>query len=338
MTGLALFVAVFLACAVEAVEATTIVLAAGTARNWKSALMGTAAALGLLSLIIAIFGPSISSLPISSLRIFVGTLLLVFGLQWIRKAILRSSGFKALHDEDQIFQDEISQAQKAKTQSKFGVSDWYAFTLSFKGVLLEGLEVAFIVLTFGSIQKDVGLASIAALTAVVIVVLAGAALRKPLARVPENTMKYIVGIMLTAFGIFWGAEGAGARWPGNDLSILGIIVFLLALSSGLIFWLKKVKSAGASHSQSKPDFDEADAVAVIEERGFVKSVKAFGYFWYDFLIGDDLIGTMMIILGLEATNMAFHSGANSWYILPIVVALTLLRNLWVIAKPSTQKS
>ena len=338
MTGFALFIAVFLACAVEAVEATTIVLAAGISRDWKSALLGTASALGLLGAIIALFGPAISGLPINSLRIFVGTLLLVFGLQWIRKAILRSSGFKALHDEDQIFQDELIESKKAQNQSKFGVSDWYAFTLSFKGVLLEGLEVAFIVLTFGSIQKDIGLASIAAMTAVLIVVLAGAALRKPLARVPENTMKYIVGIMLTAFGIFWGAEGAGAQWPGNDLSILGLIAYMVAISFGLIAWLRARKRSLPFSVNVTPDFDEADSVAVLQERGWAKSIKAFGYFWYDFLIGDDLTGTLMVILALEATNLAFHSGVNAWYVLPLVVALALLRNLWVTTSSKSIKA
>ena len=154
MTGLALFISVFLACAVEAVEATTIVLAAGTARDWKSSLMGTGSALGVLAIVIGAFGPSISHLPINSLRLFVGGLLLVFGLQWVRKAILRASGYKALHDEDAIFQEEIAAAKIANEGKKFGVHDWYSFTLSFKGVLLEGLEVAFIVLTFGTSVID----------------------------------------------------------------------------------------------------------------------------------------------------------------------------------------
>jgi uncharacterized membrane protein len=335
MTGFALFFAVFLACAVEAVEATTIVLAAGITRGWKSALLGTGAALGLLGAIIAIFGPAISGLPINSLRIFVGTLLLVFGLQWIRKAILRSSGFKDLHNEDQIYKDEVATAALAQSQSRFGVTDWYAFTLSFKGVLLEGLEVAFIVLTFGSIQRDIGLASIAALSAVIIVVIAGAILRHPLSRVPENTMKFAVGIALTAFGIFWGAEGAGAQWPGKDLSILGLILFLVALSYGLIAWLRARKARLQMPATVAPDFDEADSVALLQERGLVTSLKAFGYFWYDFLIGDDLVGTLMIILALEGTNLAFHSGANTWYVLPLVVASALFRNLWVATKPQS---
>ncbi|CAB4542419.1 unannotated protein [freshwater metagenome] len=329
MTGFALFLAVFLACAVEAVEATTIVLAAGISRDWKSALLGTASALGLLGAIIAIFGPAISSLPINSLRIFVGTLLLVFGLQWIRKAILRSSGFKELHDEDQIFKEEVAAAKSVQSQNRLGEADWYAFTLSFKGVLLEGLEVAFIVLTFGSVQNDIGLASIAALSAVAIVIIAGALLRTPLSRVPENSMKFTVGIMLTAFGIFWGAEGAGAQWPGDDLSILGIIAFLVALSYGFITWLRSRKATLAIPAKAAPDFDEADSVAVLQERGWISSLKAFGYFWYDFLIGDDLTGTLMIVIALEGTNLAFHSGANAWYVLPVVVALTLFRNLWV---------
>ena len=327
MTGLALFLTVFLACAVEAVEATTIVLAAATARNAKSAVQGTLAALGLLAIIVLIFGPTLISLPINSLRLFVGTLLLLFGMQWMRKAILRSSGFKALHDEDAIYKDEIAQASQASRESKFAISDWYAFTLSFKGVLLEGLEVVFIVLTFGSIQKDVGLASLAALAAVVIVVLAGAALRKPLARVPENTMKFVVGIMLTSFGIYWGAEGAGALWPGNDLSILGIIAFLLILSYALIYWLKNVHALVGESQKLHADFDEADGEAVLTERGTLKALKAFGYFWYDFLIGDDLIGTAIVIVAIESTNLAFHSGKNCWWILPLAVALALIRNL-----------
>ena len=163
MHGLALFISVFLASAVEIVEATTIVLAAGTARDWKSALLGTASGFGVLTVIIVALGPSISNLPINGLRLVVGTLLLVFGLQWIRKAILRASGYKALHDEDKIFAEELAAARKAKEGKRFGVADWYAFTLSFKGVLLEGLEVAFIVLTFGSIQHQIPLASFAAL-------------------------------------------------------------------------------------------------------------------------------------------------------------------------------
>ena len=232
-TGAALFIAVFLACVVEAVEATTIVLAAGTARDWRSATSGMAAALAVLAIVVAVLGPAVSEVPLRGLRLFVGALLLVFGLQWLRKAILRASGHKALHDERKIFAEQLATATAKPRRSAALVPDWYGFTLSFKGVLLEGLEVVFIVLTFGANQHDVGLAAVAAACAVVLVAAAGVAIRSPLQRVPENTMKFVVGIMLTAFGTFWGVEGAGAHWPGSDAALLALIpaiaVFALAL-------------------------------------------------------------------------------------------------------------
>lgn len=223
VTAGALFVAVFLACAVEAVEATTIVLAAGTARDWRSALTGLVAGLALLAVIIAALGPAVTQIPLRGLRVAVGGLLLVFGLQWLRKAILRASGHKALHDEEELYRKELEAAEEAPIQRRGSVPDWYAFTLSFKGVVLEGLEVVFIALTFGSNQHDIPLAAIAALSAVVVVAGAGVAVRAPLARVPENTMKFVVGVMLTSFGTFWGAEGAGAHWPGNDAALLVLV-------------------------------------------------------------------------------------------------------------------
>ncbi|HET9731662.1 MAG TPA: hypothetical protein VFP54_03205 [Acidimicrobiales bacterium] len=237
MNGTALFVAVFLACAVEAVEATTIVLAAGTARDWRSTLLGLGSALLVLAVIVAAVGPALSHAPLRGLRLVVGGLLLVFGLQWLRKAVLRASGYKALHDEDAIFRRELAAARAASTRSVGLVGDWYAFTLSFKGVLLEGLEVAFIAVTFGSNQHDVGLAAVAAVAAVVVVGAAGVAVRAPLARVPENTLKFFVGVMLTAFGTFWGVEGAGGRWPGSDAALLVLVPFYavgaLALAAAL---------------------------------------------------------------------------------------------------------
>jgi uncharacterized membrane protein len=228
-----LFLAVFLACVVEAVEATTIVLAAGTSRDWRSATTGIAAALGLLAVIVAVLGPAVSRIPLHGLRLAVGALLLIFGLQWLRKAILRASGHKALHDEEKLYAEHLAAlAGQEHRQARF-VPDWFGFTLAFKGVLLEGLEVVFIVLTFGSNQHDVGLAAIAAVCAVVVVAGVGVAVRAPLARVPENSMKFVVGIMLTAFGTFWGVEGAGAHWPGSDGALLVLIpaiaVFALAL-------------------------------------------------------------------------------------------------------------
>jgi uncharacterized membrane protein len=235
----ALFVAVFLACAVEAVEATTIVLAAGTARDWRSALSGVGGGLLTLAVIVAALGPALTLVPLRGLRLVVGGLLLVFGLQWLRKAVLRASGHKALHDEDEIFRTELAAAQAAPRESRWAVSDWYAFTLSFKGVLLEGLEVAFIALTFGSNQHDIPLAAAAAVAAVLVVTAAGAAIRAPLARVPENTLKFIVGVMLTSFGAFWGAEGAGATWPGSDAALLALIPAVAAFSLGLVAILRQ---------------------------------------------------------------------------------------------------
>jgi len=234
MSGSALFLAVFLACTVEAVEALTILLAAGTARDWRSALTGLGAGLVVLAGLVAALGPAVTAIPLDTLRLFVGGLLLVFGLQWLRKAILRASGNKAKHDEASIYRTELTAARDAPVERRPLVGDWYAFTLSFKGVVLEGLEVVFIALTFGSNQHDVPLAALAAGTAVAVVALAGVAVRAPLAKVPENSMKFAVGIMLTAFGTFWGAEGAGVRWPGSDSALLvlvpAIAVFALALT------------------------------------------------------------------------------------------------------------
>jgi uncharacterized membrane protein len=245
----ALFIAVFLACVVEAVEATTIVLAAGTARGWRSATTGMAGALAVLAVIVAALGPAVSDVPLRGLRVVVGALLLVFGLQWLRKAILRASGHKARHDEGKIFAEQLAAAAGQPRRRAGLVPDWYGFTLSFKGVLLEGLEVVFIVLTFGSNARNVGLAAIAAGGAVILVAAAGLAIRTPLQRVPENTMKFVVGIMLTAFGTFWGAEGAGAHWPGSDAALLVLIpaiaVFALALV-GLLRGNRQAVLAGRS--------------------------------------------------------------------------------------------
>ncbi len=242
----ALFAAVFLACAVEAVEATTIVLAAGTARHWRSALIGVGAGLAVLAVVVSALGPAISVIPLHWLRLVVGGLLLVFGLQWLRKAILRASGHKALHDEAQIYLDQVAAARGATAERRGPVRDWYAFTLSFKGVVLEGLEVAFIALTFGSNAGNVPLAAVAALAAVVVVATAGFAVRAPLARVPENTLKFVVGVMLTSFGLFWGAEGAGAHWPASDASLLWLAPAVLAYALVLVAVLRRLRGVAVT--------------------------------------------------------------------------------------------
>ena len=251
--GSALFIAVFLACAVEAVEATTIVLAAGTARDWRSAGTGSVAALLVLAVVVAALGPAVSHIPLTALRVVVGALLLVFGLQWLRKAILRASGHKALHDEQKLYAEHLAEAKGQQARRTFLAPDWYGFTLAFKGVLLEGLEVVFIVLTFGANAKDVGLAAIAAGCATAVVVAVGFAVRAPLARVPENTMKFVVGIMLTSFGVFWGGEGAGAHWPGSDAALLVIIPAVALLGVGLTALLRRSgEDGGAAARLARP--------------------------------------------------------------------------------------
>ena len=330
----ALFLSVFLACAVEAVEAVTIILAAGTSRDWRSSFQGVISGLFVLAGLIVILGPSIDKLPKSTLRLTVGGLLLVFGMQWLRKAILRASGFKALHDEEKIFNDEVAQAQKQAKVSRFVVSDWYAFTLSFKGVLLEGLEVVFIVVTFGIIQKGsnpqaFSLAVWAAAIAVLIVSIAGFAIHKPLSRVPENTMKFVVGTLLTSFGIFWGAEGAGANWPHADLSLLVIIPFVLLISFGIIEFLKKRKAQNYPvRKLNLPTFSEPskDAPAL------VRWVGGFLFFWYDFIIGDDWRVAAGVVLGFFATH-AF--GSTGWWLMPAVVAFMLVYTLHEATRPET---
>jgi uncharacterized membrane protein len=239
MSSGALFVAVFLACLVEAVEALTIVLAVGTSRGWRSALAGVVAAVAMLCATVAVLGPALTVIPLQGMRLVIGGLLLVFGLQWLRKAVLRASGLKALHDEDAAFAAEFQAAEAAPRSGRGIIPDWYSFTLAFKGVLLEGLEVAFIALTFGTNQHDVPLAAVAALAAIALVATLGAAIRTPLTRVPENTMKFVVGVMLTAFGIFWGAEGAGAHWPGADLALLVLVPAVGLYALGLVALLRR---------------------------------------------------------------------------------------------------
>ncbi len=238
MSNLFLFFSSFLASAVEMVEALTIVLAAGLTRGWRSSLVGVAAGLAVLSVIVAVLGPALTVIPIDALRLVVGALLLTFGLQWLRKAILRASGYKAIHDEAAIFERQRAAALNTGTELRAGL-DWYAFTLCFKGVLLEGLEVAFIVVTFGASAGNIWLATFGAVAALVIVLTAGVAVHAPLSRVPENTLKFAVGLMLCTFGTFWSTEGAGADWPGSDGAILGILALYALASLALVRVLER---------------------------------------------------------------------------------------------------
>jgi uncharacterized membrane protein len=216
-----LVLSTFLASSVEMVEALTIVLAVGVTRGWRPVVVGTAGAFVALGALVAVLGPAVDRIPLNSLRLVVGGLLLVFGLQWLRKAILRAGGLKALHDEDAIYAEELQRLRAAGGGR--GPTDWYGVTVAFKGVFLEGLEVVFIVVTFGAAQGRVGAAALAAVAALVVVAGVGLVVHRPLTRVPENTLKFIVGVMLTSFGLFWSAEGAGAHWPGNDVFILALV-------------------------------------------------------------------------------------------------------------------
>jgi uncharacterized membrane protein len=240
-TDILLFVTTFFASAVEAVEALTIVLAVGVVRGWRSTLIGVGAATIVLAVIVAVLGPALRLIPIETLRFVVGALLLAFGLQWLRKAVLRAGGYKPMHDEAAAFQRERREAGAA-SRGTAGM-DWYSFTATFKGVFLEGLEVIFIVITFGSTQGRLGLAAAAAAAAVVVVVVVGVVVRGPLERVPENSLKFGVGVLLTSFGIFWGGEGVGVQWPWSDLAILAIVGFVGLVSFLLTGRLRRKRLA-----------------------------------------------------------------------------------------------
>ena len=228
--------AAFLASVVEIVEAFTIVLAVATIRGWRPALLGTGAGLALLAVIVLALGPVLDRIPMQVLQLVIGVLLLLFGLRWLRKAILRSASIIALHDEELVFKAETAELQ-AEAQKKHAHLDWLAGLAAFKAVVLEGLEVVFIVIAVGAGRDLLWPASLGALAACVLVLAVGAIVHKPLSRVPENTLKFGVGVMLSAFGVFWTGEGLGVAWPGDDLAILGFaLVFLLlglALSSRL---------------------------------------------------------------------------------------------------------
>jgi uncharacterized membrane protein len=234
----ALVLATFLASGVETVEALTIVLAVGVTRGWRSTTLGIAAALATLTVLVAAVGPGLVAIPINVLRLVVGGLLLIFGLQWLRKAILRASGLKDIHDEVAIFAREAAEA-RARPPVEPRAFDAYAFTLAFKGVFLEGLEVAFIVLTFGATQGNIPLAALGAAAAVLVVTAIGIAARAPLAKVPENTLKFGVGILLTSFGMFWGTEGAGVSWPGNDAALPVIVAITAVTAVGSTIFLRR---------------------------------------------------------------------------------------------------
>ena len=227
----------FAASFVEAVEALTIVLAVGLARGWRPALTGAGAALAALAVIVVSLGPLLGAVPLHALQFVVGVLLLLFGLRWLRKAILRAVGVIALHDEDAAFAREtrgLTEAQQRRSRE----FDWIAGVTAFKAVLVEGIEVVFIVIAVGAARGLLVFASAGALAACVAVAAVGAAIHRPLARVPENALKFAVGVMLSAFGLFWTGESLGVGWPGGDAAILAFIALFLAVALALVALLK----------------------------------------------------------------------------------------------------
>jgi uncharacterized membrane protein len=243
--------AAFLASAVEFVEAFTIVLVVGVTVNWRSALLGALAAAATLALLVATLGTALVQwVPLDVLRTVIGTLLLLFGLKWLKNAIMRYAGLKARHDEQAIYEETRAELRaRGEVDASSSRFDLFGFLLSYKSVLLEGLEVAFIVITFGlsaatsSVSRSSGIASAAlgALAAGLLVILVGALVRVPLANVPENTLKFVVGIMLTTFGTFWLGEGFGVEWPLSDAFLLILVAIYLGASFLLVVWLKQVR-------------------------------------------------------------------------------------------------
>jgi uncharacterized membrane protein len=227
--------AAFFASLVEVVEAFTIVLAAGTLRGWRAAIAGTVAGLAVLALIVVALGPLLDQVPIHLLQLVIGVLLLLFGMGWLRKAVLRAAGVIALHNETAAFTAETTNLSDATMPRHSGI-DWLGGVMAFKAVMLEGLEVVFIVIAVGAGRGLVLPASLGALAACVVVLAVGALVRRPLARVPENALKFVVGVILCAFGVFWTGEGLGIPWPGADLMILffGVVFLFVGLGAAAV--------------------------------------------------------------------------------------------------------
>jgi uncharacterized membrane protein len=219
----------FLSSLVEAVEALTIVLAVASVRGWRPATIGALAGFALLVLIVLALGPLLGRFPLHALQLVIGVLLLLFGMRWLRKAILRAAGVIALHDEAIAFATETEELRDQARQQEARL-DWLAGLASFKAVVLEGLEVVFIVIAVGAGRGLLGPASLGALAACLVVIAVGFVIHRPLERVPENTLKFAVGVMLSAFGVFWTGEGLGVPWPGADLAILGFAALFLMVS------------------------------------------------------------------------------------------------------------
>ena len=218
----------FLASSVECVEALTIVLAVGSVRGWRPALFGAGLAVALLAALVAVFGAELQLLPLASLQTVIGILLLLFGMRWLRKAVLRAGGVIALRDEMANYESETETLRGAPREARKW--DPLGIATSFKAVSLEGVEVVFIVIAIGAVGGALVPATVGALAAAALVAAVGLVVHRPLARVPENMLKFAVGVMLSSFGTFWIGEGYGVQWPGGDLSVLGLVAGFLAVA------------------------------------------------------------------------------------------------------------
>ncbi|TXR50018.1 COG4280 domain-containing protein [Phyllobacterium endophyticum] len=232
--------AAFLGSFVEVVEAFTIILAVGVSRSWRPAFIGTGLALAVLAVLILTLGPLLGMIPVELMQFIIGTLLILFGMRWLRKAILRAAGIIALHDESEAFARETDQLKRQAAERR---ADFIAGTAAFKAVLLEGIEVVFIVIAVGAGRGMLGYAALGAALACALVLVVGFVVHKPLAQVPENTLKFVVGLLLTSFGVFWVGEGLGAHWPGADLSLIAILAVLGVFSFAAVRALRNHRGA-----------------------------------------------------------------------------------------------
>ncbi|MDA8271984.1 MAG: hypothetical protein M0Z39_11415 [Actinomycetota bacterium] len=330
-----LAVAVFVASTVEMIEALTVVLAVGTTRGWRSSLEGVLAALVVLAAIVVAFGPAlVKYVPINLLRSVVGGVLLIYGLQWLRKAVLRAGGLKEKRNEDLVFETTVA---KLRAGSRSPDRDIQGFVISFKGVFIEGLEVIIIVLTLGSSAHDLGLAVLSALSAAVVVTAVGLIVARQLSGVPENTMKLIVGLMLISFGTFWGGEGMGLKWPGSDLMIPLLVLAYGAVTYLLVKFLaasRLARAAGRLEAHSEADEEPAEQslaggeVITLQHRKALPLwlVEGFLRFWWELLVGDTpelFIGTVAIF-GVAELLLDFKAPSLVLVLVgPILVVLLL---------------
>ena len=313
-----IFLTTFLASAIEAIEMVTIVLGVGMARGWPATLGGAAGGIVTLCGIVAALGPALTFLPISALRATVGILLLLFGIQWLRKGVFRLSKYGFRPRVKVVEEDE----ETVRQNEDRGI-DWTAFLLAFKGVLLEGLEVAFIIVTFGAATHHFGLAVISAASAFVIVVAVAAVIQKALKDIPSHVIKFSVGLLLVTFGTYWAAEGLGVEWPGEDLSIVALLVcyFLFA-----IVWLSPMKRL--QKSIVNRGRQRLESMAGLK----MNYLKSFFLFWYRFIIGDDWVGAAIIFCGFIGTYQFVKMDMKGYWLLPLAVMLSLGVSLFRLAR------